>query len=256
MSKGRFFQSFFAATGGVPAVRVPTLSRLLAAIAAVSLPAMVEAGIAYTNSSTFMNDATGTVSTVDFESGSAGDQIGDGDSFGGVTFNYSSLSLGTTLELTDFFETTSGVNSLGTDDVDDFYQLSDGDSITFTFGSPLAGFGLYLIGVADDQFDGDFTLSFGGTDSIFDVDAVEFTFGDGGTAWFLGVLFNDNSTFSSATLTADSGIGPGAFFFTIDDLQLVAPSSSAVPEPTSLALLLTGSGGAFSLRRRLRRPSK
>lgn len=202
------------------------------------LPAAI---IPYDNQTSFLSDAAAlgyTASMIDFDGVSGGPvAIASGGSVSGVTFTY---DFGTvSLTITNGFDTTSPSNFLGTDDGN---VLLDGDEITFSF-SPRTGFGLYIIS-ADALFDGDFVLATGPDTATLLSAGQTGTLQDGSGFWFLGLLSDSSSTFSSVTLKTPGGVG--AFFYNLDDLVLTTvspPPGSAVPEPSSIALAMLASAG-------------
>ena len=199
---------------------------------------------AFDNAATFSGYSTSDVDFDDVDTSGGPVSISSGGSHSGVTFAYNFGGVG--LTVTDVYDTTSPVNFLGTDDGD---ILQDGDNITFSF-SPRTGFGLYLISL-DFLLDGDFELTDGTNSAVFELSAQQGTLGDGSGYWFLGLLSDDSSTFTSVTLNTLGG--GGAFLYNIDDLVLASGTTpmAGVPEPSSLALLVSGGLiGALRMRRR------
>lgn len=158
--------------------------------------------------------------SVGFDSVATPYVVADGIAFDGLTFNYS-FSGDVQLQISDFFATTSGPNSLGTDDGS--ATLQDGDSFSISFAARSA-VGLYLI-TADSLVNGDLQLTVGSDAALLDASAVQQTLPDNAKVYFLGLL-NNSDTFSLATLTTHGG--GGAFTFNVDDVVL---ASATVPEP-------------------------
>ena len=182
-----------------------------------------------------------TPSVIDFDGTPAGTTIPSGGSIDGLTFTYA-FSGGVSLSVETGFDTTSPANFLGTDDGDD--TLRDGDNLAFSF-APSRAFGLSIIS-ASELFDGDFVLTVETESLSLQASAVQQTFPDGGSEWFLGI-FDDAGSFTLATLTADSNTGGTAFFYNLDDLRLASP----VPAPMT-AVLVSGGLAFLALRRRRR----
>ena len=208
----------------------------------VCAPAAMAAPAAYTDSATFSAAATGTETTVDFDSTSAGTPISSGGAIGGLSFSYS-LD-GVSLAVTDgtsfgaapgVASTTSGSNFLGTDDLD---HLQDGDTLTLSFAAG-SGVGLYIL-AQDALEDDDVTLTAGGATASLVASAVEQTLADGSSVFFLGVLDTEGSI-TSAVLDFPSD-GETNFLMNVDDVILV-------PEPGQLLLLLPGSASLAGLSR-------
>jgi hypothetical protein len=193
--------------------------------------------ITYVDRSGF--DAVGPVNLIDFETSSVG-SITSGGTLSGITFTYNFGGVNLTVD--DQFDTTSGVNYLGTDDGG---VLQDGDDLSFSF-SPVGGFGIYLIS-QDLLLDGDFTLTSGTATASLSALSVQQTLGDGSSVWFLGIRSTGADTFSSAMLETHGG--GGAFLYNLDDI--VTANVTAVPEPSSLVLLMSVAG-IFGCRRFLK----
>jgi hypothetical protein len=203
-----------------------------------------QAGImTYTSQATFSADVSslGYVSQVaTFDSEVVGTIIPSGSANSGITFGYSFG--GPQIKVSDLYSTTSGANFLGTDDGSDLLQ--DGDDFSMSFGARTA-IGLYLISV-DTLFNGDFTLTVGGSTAFLDAGSVQQTLSDGSSVYFLG-LIDDSSTFTSASLSTHGG--GGAFTYNVDDI-ITANDVVAVPEPTSALLFASMTAALWGVSRR------
>ena len=80
------------------------------------------------------------------------------------------------------------------------------------------------------------------------------TLGDGGVAYFLGVISNGSGDFTTASIQPGSGVPSASYFFVLDDVTVA--TVAAVPEPGSL-VHLASLLASYALVRiwRLRRPS-
>jgi hypothetical protein len=209
-----------------------------------TLPAM-SAMNGYTDRAAFnAASADRPVVVTDFESFAVGTVFAPGSGPAGSGFVLESSASGAFGEdpmVSDAFWATSGVNFLGASNGDS--QFFSGDSLTFTFAGPTAGFGLYVIG-GSDVLAGDIRLSAGGADVLNVDDASKLSDGNGSFAFFLGLASDNGATFGSATLT---GIDPGngAFFvFAVDDVVVTSP----VPEPPMAVMLALGLSGVLAWR--------
>jgi hypothetical protein len=196
--------------------------------------------ITYTDRAAFLFDVGGSTTTEGFDSFAPG-VISDGQAVGAFTFSYDFG--GVQLTVSTGFDTTSSPNYLGTDDGG---ILQDGDDLNFSFGAVRA-FGLSIISL-DPLLNGDFTLTVNGTVASLLSGAVQQTLGDGSSVWFLGIASDDSTSFTTAELQTHGG--GGAFLYNLDDFTTAPPNVSAVPEPSSLILLLTGCGALGWKRRR------
>lgn len=190
-------------------------------------------------------NALGSATTIteNFDALTAESVINNGETINGITYDYSPLEAGPILMIDSFFDTTSGLNYLSTDDG---FGFLGGDSLTITFDQTLFAIGLYII---TDSFleDGDITLTtnngqqasnseFPDTDVfLFDADA-----------FFIGLIEDDlGQGFNSITLSSlDEG-----FFFTIDDIT-AATVAAPVPLPAAFGLFSFGLFSLGFLRRR------
>jgi len=187
----------------------------------------------YTDQSAFLTALPGASNTVDFDSIAAGTTIADGDTVGGITFNYDFG--GVQMQVSDVFDTTSSPNFLGTDDYDVFL---DGDDFALSFG-PTNAIGMFFI-TADRMFNDDITLSAGGTSVGLNGADMGVILGDGGVAYFLGII-DDANSFTTASITTNGG---GFFLYNVDDITTAA----VVPIPGALFLFCSGLAGLLSFR--------
>lgn len=227
-----------------------TILRPLAALAlGVGLAGgALAAPTVYTDPSAFMAQtwAAGSPATVGFDGAADGTAIGDGGSFDGLTFHYSTLAgHGVTLNVVTDSVNVSGSNVLGTDDGG---LLQDGDEFDLDFGASNA-IGMYFITDSfGGMFDGDITLSAGGaTAELLTADLIT-TIDNLYEVYFLGIV-DTAATFTSASV---GNIGGGFFTYTVDDITtgLTTTANNAVPLPGTLALVVGGLLAWLPLRRR------
>ncbi len=227
-------------------------SHLLGAVCAGTLFFVASASnaaiVTYTDQSVFLLDLPGVASTLDFDSLTAPTTINSGDTLDGITFTYNFS--GTDMVVTDGnqfggggpFDTTSGSNFLGTNDLDIFL---DDDDFTMTFGTVNA-VGMFFITAEEPGttiFDDDIQLTVGTDTALLDVDAVQQTLGDGALVFFLG-LIDTTGAFTSASITTPNT--SGAFLYNIDDIT----TTTVVPLPGSSLLFMSGVILLGSLRRK------
>jgi len=192
----------------------------------------------FTDQASFLGALPGAANTLDFESLTAGDTIGNGDTVEGITFNYDVLeSFGVQMQVSDAFLTTSGSNFLGTDDADVFQA---GDNFSFSFG-PVNAIGMYFI-TADEMFDDDIVLNAGSGSIGLSTAAAGADLGDTGIPFFLGIIDTENTFMSASISSLDCG---GCFLFNVDDI-----STAVVPLPGALWLFASGLIGLFAARRK------
>jgi hypothetical protein len=175
----------------------------------------------------------GTITSIDF------DGLNDSDlvtlQFPGLTFA-NAIVLSSGISLNEFeFPPHSGAN----------VASDNGGSITIVFASPVTGFGgyfTYIEPLALVAFDSS-NLQVASTTSAFS--SNDALFGDLGSDpnEFIQVAFA--SGISSVTIAGD----PNGGSFVMDDISF----TSAVPEPSSLLLLITGALGFLALRRKILR---
>jgi hypothetical protein len=121
------------------------------------------------------------------------------------------------------------------------YVDMEGGSLTFNFANPTQFFGVYLSGIQLYFFADTITFSDGTTQTI----NIPGTTDGSGSFDFVG--FTDvGKSISSVTITP--GTSAGGDFIGVDDVVYQTP----VPEPSSLALMLTGFAGLGAGYRRMR----
>jgi hypothetical protein len=182
----------------------------------------------------------GTITQQTFDGFADGTPLG---TVGGVTYSAS----GGTVVVTDTFLTTTFPHGIGSTSTSSslccFFPGSE--TSTFTFTSPVSAFGIDINTFAATAG------AYSGTLNIGDVVSSAFdTFPGTFTGQFLG--FISDTPFTSVTISANTG-----FSYTLDtlvfgDARAIIDANTAVPEPTTLALM---GGGllALVLQRRRRR---
>jgi hypothetical protein len=175
---------------------------------------------------------------------SNGQTIANGSTLNGITYNMNSSN---TAQITyDHWLTTSGSGALGASNLGYFNTT---DAITFSFANPLTAFAIDIN--TFDQTAGDYTATLNNgavIGSAYD------PFSEAAWPWpgyYTGesIDFSDSTPFTSVTI---SDVGPDGY--TLDTLQYVdPPRTSAVPEPSTIALLMVGLMGiaVFAIRRKL-----
>lgn len=197
----------------------------------------------FTDQASFLGALPGAANTLDFDSQAAGTTIASGSAVGGITFNYDFG--GVSMAITDGdqfgaggpFDTTSGSNFLGTDDLDIF---QGNDLFSMSFG-PVNAIGMFFI-TADDIFDDEIVLNAAGTSVGLLVADAAATLTDGGVPFFLGIIDTDN-TFTEASISTLNG---DFFLYNVDDI-----TTAVVPIPGALWLFASGLVGLFAARRKL-----
>jgi hypothetical protein len=197
--------------------------------------------VAFQNKAAFTAAIAGwSATTTDFESDPAGTMYapGTGPAGSGFTLLLSGPDApGMTPTIGNQFWTTSGLNYLGLDNPDS--ALEAGDSLTFTFGSGVHAFGLYVVGTQDIGA-GDITLTTG-ADMVANNGVANLTDGAGSFAFFLGFVSDDATTFGSVTLNNLTLLDPRLLNITVDDVTLARnDGGNQVPEPATLLLFLMG----------------
>lgn len=175
--------------------------------------------------------AIGTVGTITFESSPLGAFTSLTVAHGVTASGPAGLSIDNTPDLPsdpslDGFNTTPG----GAQYIED-----QAGTLTFTFASPVEFFGAYLTGLQSYYAQDTVTFSDGSTQTV---DAVETgTSSSIGAVNFVG--FTDfGAAISSVTITSNTG-GAGTDYIGVDDVMYqTGGSSTAAPEPASLALVL------------------
>jgi hypothetical protein len=245
-------------------LRIESLGRAqsgaaMAILLAVSVDA--HAGlIGYQNRAAFNLAIAGwsaTSTTFEAEAAGANYGAGAGPAGSGFTLNFTSGSAsGLTPTVSDQFWTTSGVNYLGLDNPDSAFEA--GDLLSLNFVSGMHAFGLYVIGTRDIGA-GDITLAAGAA-SVANGPVAELQDGSGSFAFFLGLVSNDASTFSSVTLNILTPGDPRLLGVAVDDIVLARDDGgnvnpgTGVPEPGTLVLSVAGmlAFGALARRRAVR----
>lgn len=218
---------------------IRNMNKLLLALFSIAYAVNSNAALlTFTDQASFLGALPGAANTLDFESVTAGDTIGNGDTVEGITFNYDTLeSFGVQMQVSDAFLTTSGTNFLGTDDADVFQA---GDNFSLSFG-PVNAIGMYFI-TADEMFDDDIILSAGSGSVGLSLAAAGADLGDTGIPFFLGIIDTENTFLGASISTLDCG---GCFLFNVDDI-----STAVVPIPGALWLFMSGILGLFAVRRK------
>lgn len=188
----------------------------------------------------FSQTLLGGVITIGFETFPNSTSISDGtpliSQFPGLTFTNATV-ITSGISLNEFeLPPHSGQN----------VAFDDGGPISISFASPVLSFGAYftyLEPLTLAGFDAAHTQVVSAISAFSSNDAL---FGDSGSSpnEFLFVSFTGG--ISGITITGDSGGGS----FVMDDAAFTT-SPGAVPEPGSILLLLSGTAGLLSVRKRL-----
>lgn len=199
----------------------------------------------YTNYSSFLDNLPGAPTILDFESETPFATIDTGDTVGGIQFNHGLGAFGLAMEISTGFDTTSGANYLGTNDLGVF---QDGDDFSLSLG-PVNAIGMFFIS-ADTVSDGEISLTAGGaTANLLTADAGT-PLNDGGVPYFLGIIDTMNA-FDLALITTSGNPDPqlsptdGWFLFNVDDII-----TAVVPLPGAVWLFVTGLIGLAAFRRK------
>ena len=188
------------------------------------------------------NSAYPGASEENWDSYANGTVIPNSSTLNGIT--YSTNSTNSAL-VTSAWLSSSAPNGLG--ETGNTYFITD--SMTFTFSKPLTAFAIDINTYATKP--GDYTATFrNGTIVVgSSYDPFPGSPYTPATGQFLG--FSDSTSFDSVTITDPSGDGYG---YTLDSLMYVDAPSSAVPEPSSVALMIVGLIGVavFSFKRRIK----
>jgi hypothetical protein len=187
------------------------LALCLALSASVTTTAVAEP-TAYTRYADFSAATPVPVKTLDFDTMTPGTTIARAGTTGDITFEYDFG--GIPMKIAHLYATTSKPNFLGTSDGGMFH---DGDNFTLVFRAGHA-IGLFFI-TADPIFDGDLTLTAGGTTASLSAASIEKTLPDGSKVYFLGIV-DSKGSFTRANVAAIPG---GFFLFNVDDI-VTAPS--------------------------------
>jgi len=224
-------------------------SCLLGAVCAYVLTFLISsanaATIAYDSQADYLSALSGAdITTYNFDALATGTVIASGDTLNGATFSYSLSAPGNpSIQVDDFFDTTSPNNYLGTDDGSGAFV--SGDAFTITFDQTIQAVGLYVIS-ADLIFADDFTITTNSGQSVSNTATADVTLTDG-DAFFIGLIEDDsNLGFNSITLSSqDFG-----FLFNVDDITV-----SSVPLPAAVWLFGSGLLGLVGMSRRTTRKS-
>ena len=194
----------------------------------------------YTTESSFLAALPGPASTLDFEGTASGTIINSGDTLNGISFTYSIGPPPVDMAVVSDFETTSGTNYLGLDDPGNFNLFIAGDTFSLTFDNPVNAVGMYVVG-GEPLFTNDIELVTG-AGSAFNSDVVDVAFGDGGLAYYIGLV--SDQSFTTASIQFDP-LAEGASLYSVDDI-----TTAVVPLPGALWLFGSGLAGLLISRRK------
>lgn len=209
-----------------PSTPIASIALLTACVACADAAAGV---VGYSDYADFTAAIAGlTWHTEDFEGAAPGTLIADGGSMGGIRYDYDFA--GTSLMVSDLYDTTSPSRFLGTDDG---AELLYNEEIRFSLGfDPAHAVGMFFISV-DFLADGDIALWSGNAVANLAAGSPTGTLPDGSGYYFLGFV-DDLAPSLSAVDIVTSGVG--VFAYTIDDIIL----ARSVSAPESLALIAPG----------------
>lgn len=162
---------------------------------------------AFTRFADFLAATPTPVTTLNFDELRPGTTIAQATATGGITFSYDFD--GIPMKVAHRYATTSQPNFLGTGDGEMFH---DGDDFSMSFPAGHA-IGLFFI-TADPVFDGDLTLTAGGTTASLATAHRDRILPDGSSVYFLGIVDRE-AAFTKADITAIAG---GFFLFNVDDI--------------------------------------
>jgi hypothetical protein len=217
---------------------------VLAAAVASTAPAFATT-VSYTTQASFLGAITGAT-TANFDADVAGTLIPNGTVVDGITLS-STLGGMYQLAIANAFDTTSGLNYLGTTDATSGGALFASDSVTMTFGSPVSAVGLYIL-LGNSVSANTFTLNIAGGSALNSA-TQDTILVDGTYAYYIGIT--SPSSFSTATIKLSSPGMPGdGPTWNVDDITTGTAGGAppAVPEPATC--ILFASGLSAMLRRR------
>ena len=176
--------------------------------------------VTYSSSAAF-TAATGSSAQIqDYSSGSAGQLISNGGSFGGQTYTFANgsgdISSGI---LTNQFNSFSAV-SLGAKQAGGQQFFFGQDSVTISFAAPVVAFGAFF---NVNRGSGSYSVTEMGNSAVSNSTVYD-------TPTFVFAGLTSTTPFSSVTLTSSSAANGS---FNIPEIEFV----SAVPEPASMAML-------------------
>ena len=217
----------------------PGLGRALLVLVAVSgILTTASAGRAqlatFTTSESFFNALPGPPQTLDFDALAAGTLIPSGSTESGITFSYAFD--GESLMVTDFFDTTSGSNSLGLTGGDE--ALLDGDRIALAFDVPVNALGIVFVTNLFVHPAGIEIVTPVG--SAFTSGIREQRLADAGVVYFIGLV--STLPFDTASIEFEADIFVD-FEYNVDDI------TTAVPEPAPHTLATSCLLALFALHR-------